>query len=44
MVDLENTPLPVGKPPFLVRRRTVFTWLIPLALLAVSLLLHLEDG
>jgi len=44
MVDLENTPLPVGKPPFLVRRRTVFTWLIPLALLAGSLLLHHKDG
>lgn len=27
--------LPPGKPPFLVRRRTTFTWIIPLILLAV---------
>ena len=40
----ENDTLPSMKPPFLVRRRTVFTWLIPLALLAVSLLLHHKDG
>ncbi len=32
------------KPPFLVRRRTVFTWLIPLGLLAVSLALRRNDG
>lgn len=44
MVDSQNTPLSVGKPPFLVRRRTVFTWLIPLLLLVVSLLLHRNDG
>jgi protein-S-isoprenylcysteine O-methyltransferase Ste14 len=44
MVDTENTSLPVSKPPFLVRRRTVFTWLIPLGLLAVSLLLRRHDG
>ena len=44
MTETENIPNPVGKPPFLVRRRTVFTWLIPLALLAVSLLLHRRDG
>ena len=32
------------KPPFLVRRRTVFTWIIPLLLLAVSLALHRNGG
>ncbi len=32
------------KPPFLVRRRTVFTWLVPLLLLALSLTLHRNDG
>lgn len=32
------------KPPFLVRRRTVFTWLIPLLLLSLSLVLHRHDG
>ncbi len=35
---------PVGPPPFLVRRRTVFTWLIPLLLLALSLVFHRNDG
>ena len=44
MTETENIPNPVGKPPFLVRRRTVFTWLIPLGLLAFSLLLHRRDG
>ena len=39
-----NTPPAVGKPPFLVRRRTVFTWLIPLLLLALSLKFHRNDG
>jgi protein-S-isoprenylcysteine O-methyltransferase Ste14 len=29
-----------GRPPFLVRRRTVFTWLVPLLLLAVTLALR----
>ena len=29
-----------GKPPFLVRRRTVFTWLVPLLLLAATLVLR----
>ncbi len=32
------------KPPFLVRRRTVFTWLVPLLLLALSLTLHRDYG
>jgi protein-S-isoprenylcysteine O-methyltransferase Ste14 len=32
------------KPPFLVRRRTVFTWLVPLLLLALSLILHRNIG
>jgi len=40
----ENNPPPAMKPPFLVRRRTVFTWLVPLLLLALSLTLHRNDG
>lgn len=40
----ENTPLTVGKRPFLVRRRTVFTWVIPIFLLAASLWFHRQDG
>ncbi|MDQ2686405.1 MAG: isoprenylcysteine carboxylmethyltransferase family protein [Armatimonadota bacterium] len=32
------------KPPFLVRRRTVFTWLAPLCLLAASLIFDRRDG
>ena len=48
MISSENSPSsnssPVLKPPFLVRRRTVFTWLIPLLLLALSLTLHRNDG
>ena len=40
----ENNPVPPMKPPFLVRRRTVFTWLVPLVLLALSLKLHRNDG
>lgn len=35
---------PTQKPPFLVRRRTVFTWLAPLGLLAASLILRRGDG
>ncbi len=35
---------PVGPPPFLVRRRTTFTWLIPLLLLALSLVFRRFDG
>jgi protein-S-isoprenylcysteine O-methyltransferase Ste14 len=34
-----NTP-PVGRPPFLVRRRTMFTWLIPLLLMAAVVLVR----
>ena len=40
----EQTPPSPMKPPFLVRRRTVFTWLVPLLLLALSLTLHRDDG
>ncbi len=29
----QNTPVPPARPPFLVRRRTVFTWVVPLLLL-----------
>jgi protein-S-isoprenylcysteine O-methyltransferase Ste14 len=32
------------KPPFLVRRRTVFTWMAPLALLAAALYFRHRDG
>lgn len=39
-----ENPSPVGPPPFLVRRRTVFTWLIPLLLLALALKFHRHDG
>ena len=39
-----NTPPPAGRPPFLVRRRTMFTWLIPLLLMAAVLLLRRADG
>ena len=49
MIDTDNNSTsdslpPVGPPPFLVRRRTVFTWLIPLLLLALSLVFHRHDG
>ena len=49
MIDTENNlspniPVPALKPPFLVRRRTVFTWLIPLLLLALSLVFRRNDG
>jgi protein-S-isoprenylcysteine O-methyltransferase Ste14 len=40
----ENTLPPAMKPPFLVRRRTVFTWLVPLLLLVLTLALHRSDG
>ena len=40
----ENTLPPAMKPPFLVRRRTVFTWLVPLLLLILTLALHRSDG
>ncbi len=35
---------PPARPPFLVRRRTLFTWVIPLLLLSASLALHRRDG
>ena len=44
VTQAENAPAPAMKPPFLVRRRTVFTWLVPLLLLAFSLALHRNDG
>ena len=49
MIDSDNNLTsdslpPVGPPPFLVRRRTVFTWLIPLLLLALSLVFRRHDG
>ncbi len=49
MINSENPvsepdPTPAMKPPFLVRRRTVFTWLVPLLLLALSLTLRRNDG
>ncbi len=52
MIDTDNTSNntssgslpPVGPPPFLVRRRTVFTWLIPLMLLALALIFRRHDG
>ena len=49
MIDTDNNLSsdslpPVGPPPFLVRRRTVFTWLIPLLLLALSLYFRKSDG
>ena len=39
-----QTPAPAARPPFLVRRRTVFTWLVPLLLLAAVLTLHPQGG
>lgn len=42
-VTIQEGP-PAGKPPFLVRRRTVFTWLAPLGLLAAALHWHRFDG
>jgi len=48
MIQSENpvseTLPPAMKPPFLVRRRTVFTWLVPLLLLILALALHRSDG
>src|SRR4051794_40374381 len=41
--DTNPAPEP-ARPPFLVRRRTVFTWLIPLGLLAATLVLRHKDG
>ncbi|WP_119319274.1 methyltransferase family protein [Capsulimonas corticalis] len=46
MTSSENptNPPAVGRPPFLVRRRTMFTWLIPLLLMAAVVLLKRGDG
>jgi protein-S-isoprenylcysteine O-methyltransferase Ste14 len=50
MMTLNNTQIdPDGparplRPPFLVRRRTVFTWLVPLLLMAAVLVFHLHWG
>jgi protein-S-isoprenylcysteine O-methyltransferase Ste14 len=42
---LQGDPGPKpAAPPFLVRRRTAFTWLVPLLLLGASLALHRNDG
>jgi len=43
--DIDNTtPAAPSRPPFLVRRRTVFTWLVPLLLIISVFLLHRQDG
>lgn len=43
--DIESSqPASPGKPPFLVRRRTVFTWLVPVLLVTAVCLLHRQDG
>ena len=41
MTDLNTSPM---KQPFLVRRRTVFTWIGPLLLLAAALYFHTRYG
>lgn len=43
-IVIDDGSKPTQKPPFLVRRRTVFTWLAPLALLAASLIFNRRDG
>ncbi len=43
-VNSDPHPSPSSRPPFLVRRRTVFTWLVPLGLLGASLKFHRLDG
>ena len=42
--DIDNPTPAVNRPPFLVRRRTVFTWLVPLLLIIAVFLLHRQDG
>ena len=37
-------PASASRPPFLVRRRTVFTWLVPLLLLVAVRTLHPQGG
>jgi len=44
MTEQETQPQSPSRPPFLVRRRTVFTWLIPLLLLAAVYHFHRDDG
>jgi protein-S-isoprenylcysteine O-methyltransferase Ste14 len=48
MTEIEtNAPIgtpEVGRPPFLVRRRTVFTWIVPLILVGCVVALHRNDG
>jgi protein-S-isoprenylcysteine O-methyltransferase Ste14 len=44
MTHSDNAPAPPGRPPFLVRRRTVFTWLVPLLLLLVAWRANRHDG
>ena len=39
-----QTPAPASRPPFLVRRRTVFTWIVPLLLLAAVRVWHPNQG
>ena len=36
----QNPPVPPAGPPFLVRRRTVFTWVVPILLLLAVFTLH----
>ncbi len=43
-MDSSGRAAPALKPPFLVRRRTVFTWLVPLLLLGLTLWLRRDDG
>ncbi len=39
----DSTPAEALRPPFLVRRRTVFTWIVPLLLLAAAFALRRHD-
>ena len=39
-----QTPAPDSRPPFLVRRRTVFTWIVPLLLLAAVFTVRPNQG
>jgi protein-S-isoprenylcysteine O-methyltransferase Ste14 len=40
----QDAPMPPAKPPFLVRRRTVFTWIVPLLMLLAVFVLHQKLG
>lgn len=46
MNQSESLPVDSGnsRPPFLVRKRTTFTWVVPILLLAAALRLHRDDG